>query len=73
VLEKLALREISGTKMEESRGKWSKARNEEFNDLYSSTNIFPVIKSRMIWVGHVARMCQGRDAFGLLVGATEGK
>jgi len=31
--------------------------NEELNDLYSSPNIFWVIKSRrMRWVGHVARM-----------------
>ena len=31
--------------------------NEELNDLYSSPNIVPVIKSRrMRWVGHVARV-----------------
>ena len=40
--------------MEESRGKWNKVRNEELNDLHSSTNIIPVIKSRLRWVGHVA-------------------
>jgi hypothetical protein len=73
VLEKPALREIFVPKMEESRGKWSRVRNEELNDLHSSTNIIPVIKSRMRWVGHVARMWQGRDALGLLVGTTEGK
>jgi hypothetical protein len=58
VLEKSALREIFGTKMEDSRGKWSKVRNEELRDLHSSTNIIPVIKSRMRWVGRVARMWQ---------------
>jgi len=73
VLEKLALREMFGPKMEEFRGKWSKARNEELNDLHPSTNIIPVIKSRMRWVGHLARMWQGRDALGLLVGTTEVK
>jgi hypothetical protein len=29
-------------------------------DLYSLPNIVPVIKSRMRWVGHVARMEEGR-------------
>jgi hypothetical protein len=33
---------------------WRKLHNEELNDLYSSPNIVPVIKSRMRWVGHVA-------------------
>jgi len=56
VLDKLALREIFGPKMEEFRGKWNKVLNDDFNDLHSSTNIIPVIKSRMRWVGHVEHM-----------------
>jgi hypothetical protein len=35
--------------------------NEEFNDLYSSPNIFRMIKSRRIrWAGHVACMGENR-------------
>jgi len=34
-----------------------KLHNEELNDLYSSPNIFRVIKSRIIrWAGHLACM-----------------
>jgi hypothetical protein len=51
------LRRILGSKGDEVRGKWRKLHNEELNDLYSTSNIVQVIKSRRIrWVGHVARM-----------------
>jgi len=41
---------------------WGKLHNEELNDLYSSSNIIRVIKSRRVrWVGHVARMGQRRS------------
>jgi len=53
---------------------WRKVHKEELNDLYSSTNIFRVIKSRrMRWVDHVARMGERKDAYRLLVGKPEGK
>jgi len=60
VFENRVLRRIFGRKKDEVKGKWRKLHNEELNDLYSSTNIVRVIKSRGIrWAGHVARM--GRE------------
>ena len=48
--------------------------NEELNDLYSSPNIFRVIKSRRIrWVGHVARMGEERGVYRVSVGKPYGK
>jgi hypothetical protein len=50
---------IFGPKREED-GSWRKLHNDEFHSLYSSRNIFRLIKSRkMRWAGHVARMEEG--------------
>jgi hypothetical protein len=55
-------------------GEWKKLYNEELRDLYSSPRKIRIIKSRrMRWVGHVARMGEKRNAYGLLVGKPEGK
>jgi hypothetical protein len=52
---------ICGPIREELRREWRGLYNEELNDLYSSPNIFRVIKSRRIkWAGHVARMGERR-------------
>jgi hypothetical protein len=42
--------------------------------LYSSPNLFRMIKSRrMRWAGHAARMGETRNACNILVGKPEGK
>ena len=57
---------------DEVTGEWRKLHNEELNDLYCSSNIVRVIKSRkMRWAGHLARM--GRGVYRVLVRKTEGK
>jgi len=47
------------------RGKreWRKLHNEELNYLYSSIKIVWVIKSRMRWARHVARMGESRGVY----------
>jgi len=67
------LRRIFGPKREEVTGEWRRIHNEELNDLHSSPSIVRVIKSRMRWTRHVARMGEMKCACGVLVVGTEGK
>ena len=53
VFENRVLRRIFGPKRDEVTGQWRKLHNEELNNLYSSSNIIRVIRSRMMG-GHVA-------------------
>jgi hypothetical protein len=46
MFENRVLRRIFGRKREEVTGEWRKPHNEELNDLYCSTTIVRVIKSR---------------------------
>jgi hypothetical protein len=51
------LRRIFGPERDHVTGEWRKLHNEELHDLYFSSTILRVIKSRIMrWVGHVARI-----------------
>jgi len=74
VVDSRVLRTIFGPKKEEVTGDWRRLHNDELYDLYSSSNIMRVIKSRRLrWAGHVARIGDRRVVYGVLVGRTEGK
>jgi len=69
MFENRLLRRIFGPKRDEVTGEWRKPHIEELNDLYSSSSIVWVIKSRrMRWTGHVACMGESRHACRILVG-----
>jgi hypothetical protein len=74
VFENIVLRRIFGPDTDMVTKVWRKPNNGELNDLYCSTNIFRVIKSRrMRWAVHVARMREGRGVYRGLVEKPEGK
>jgi hypothetical protein len=54
-------------------GVWRKLHNEELHGLYSSPSTVRVIKARMRWAGHVARMGEVRGAYNILVERPEGR
>jgi hypothetical protein len=56
VFENRVLRRIFGPKRDVVKGGWRKLHNEELHNLYSSPSIIRIIKRRMRWAKHVARM-----------------
>jgi len=44
VFENRVVRKVFGSKRDEVTGEWRKLRNEDLNDLYSSPDIFRLIK-----------------------------
>jgi len=73
VFENMGLKRIFGPRRDKVTGEWRRLNNEELNDLYSSPNIVRAIKSRIRWVGHVARMGAERGVCRFFVGKPEGK
>jgi len=74
VFENMVLRGIFEPRRDEVTREWRRLHNEELNELYSSTIIVRVIKSRRLrWAGHVARMGEERAVYRILVGKPEGR
>ena len=72
VSENRVLRTILGPKRGEVTGEWRKLHNEELNELYFSSSILRVVKSRrMRWAGHVTRMGEGKSVYRVLMGKSE--
>jgi len=69
VIDNKVLSKILERQRDEVTGNWRTLHNEELYDLYSSTNIIWVIKSRLIkLVGHITRTRERRGTYRVLLG-----
>jgi hypothetical protein len=73
VFEIMVLRRIFGPRRNEVKEEWRRLHKEELNDLYSPHNIVLVLKARIRWAWHVARMVEERGLYRVLVGKPEGR
>jgi hypothetical protein len=73
VFENKVLRRIFRPKRDEVTGEWRKLHIGERHNFCLSPDIRQIKSRRMRWVGHVARMGEGRNVYGVLVGKPEGK
>jgi hypothetical protein len=74
LFENRVLKKIFGPKRDEVTGKWRKLHNEELNNLYSSSSIVRVFKSRRLrWKGYVACKEESRSVLRALVVKSERK
>jgi hypothetical protein len=58
---------------EKVTGGWRKSDYKELLNLYSSSNIIRMMKSRTKWAGHVASMAAMTNAYRLLVRNLKGR
>jgi hypothetical protein len=62
VFESSVLRRIFGQKRDKVTGRWKKLQNEELHNLYFSSCIIRMIKTRrMKWAGHIVQMWEKRN------------
>jgi hypothetical protein len=73
VIENSVLRGILGPERDEVIGEWRTLQKEKIYALYSSPDIILVIKSRRELGSLYSTYGERRDAYGVLVGKTEGK
>jgi hypothetical protein len=72
MFENRVLRRIFVPKRDEAIGDWRKLHNEELHNLYSSSSVSRMIKSRrMRMTVHVARAWKKSHTYGLLIGKLE--
>jgi hypothetical protein len=67
------LRRIYGARREEVVGGWRRLHNEELHNLYASSYIVGVTKSRRLrWAGHVVRIGDIRSVYKIVIGKYQG-